>query len=160
MYFIIIIIVGAFLWYISRKTLEQPIENEGKSVLRFNSIFRLIGIASMTLGLFMPIYSFIIDDFSKDGIIVMFGLLIFFFGMGYWVFSWSRYHQVIFDDKQITVISSKANQKTFQWTDIKDVRLNTWTSKYVLTLKSDEKIDVHQYLTGIDNFIKRARNAA
>ena len=160
MYFIITIIVGAFLWYISRKTVERPIEIEGKSVLKFNSIFRLIGIASMALGLFMPIYSFIIDDFSKDGIIIMFGLLIFFFGMGYWVYSWSRNHQVIFDDNQITVISSKTKQKTFQWTDIKDVRLNTWTSKYILILKSDEKIGVHQYLTGIDNFIKRVKNAA
>lgn len=153
MYFIISIIVGAFLWYISRQTTLRPLEIKGKSVLKFNAIFGLLGMVFMTLGLFMPFYSFIINDFSRDGIIIMISLLAFFFGMGYWVFSWSRNYRVIFDDREVTVINSNKNETTFPWADIKDVKLNTWTSKYVVTLKSNEKVVVHQYLTGQNGWV-------
>lgn len=90
----------------------------------------------------------------------MISLSAFFCGMGYWVFSWSRNHRVIFDDREVTVIKSNKNELTFLWADIKDVKLNTWTSKYVVTLKSNEKVSVHQYLTGVEEFVRRAKNAA
>jgi Ca2+/Na+ antiporter len=160
MYFIIAIIVGAFLWYISRQTNIQPVEIEGKSILKFNPIFGLVGMVSMALGLFMPFYPFIINDFSRDGIMVMMALLIFFFGMGYWIFSWSRNHQVIFDDKEVTVINSNKSETTFQWGDIKDIKLNTWTSKYIVTLQSNDKVGIHQYLSGVDELVRKAKNAA
>jgi apolipoprotein N-acyltransferase len=158
MYIIITIIVGLFLWYISRQTDQQPINIEGKSLLKFNPIFGLIGLGCMCLGLFMPFYSWIIDDFTTDGLLIMFGLLVFFFGIGYWLFSWSRHHKVLFDESEIIVIESKNREIKFQWSDIQDIRLNTWTSKYILTLKSQQKVSIHQYLTGIEDFIKRVRN--
>ncbi|WP_298953665.1 hypothetical protein [uncultured Nonlabens sp.] len=75
---LIVIIVGAFLKHITKKTLEQPIEVGGKTVLRMNSMFKLLGLTCMFLGWSMPILFLIIEDYSKDGMIIMFGLLIFF----------------------------------------------------------------------------------
>ncbi|QHT71424.1 hypothetical protein GXP67_34585 [Rhodocytophaga rosea] len=160
MYFIITIVVGAFLWYFSRQAVVQPIQADGKSILRLNSAFGLLAIVFMALGLFMLFYSFVVRDFSIDGVIIMVGLSSFFFGMGYWIFTWYRNHRVIFDENEVTVVNPNRNQKTFQWTQIRDVKFNAWTSKYILTLESDEKVGVYQYLTGIEDFINRAQNAA
>jgi hypothetical protein len=160
MYFIITIIVAVFLWYISRQTSKEPVAIGGKSILKFNPIFGLLGIYCMTLGLFMPFYSWIINDFTIKGLSIMFGMFAFLFGMGYWIFSWSRHHKVLFDDSEITVIESKNKEVRFHWSDIQDISVNTWTSKYLLTLKSKETVGIHQYLTGVEDFIKRARNAA
>jgi hypothetical protein len=118
MYIVIIIIVGLFLWFISRQTIKGPIEIEAKSLLRFNAIFGVLGIVCMGLGLFMPFYSYIINDSSTEETLIMPGLLIFFFGMGYWVFSWYHNHKVLFDDNEITVIDSNRKEKRFQWSDI------------------------------------------
>ena len=87
----------------------------------------------------------------------MVGFSVVIFGMGYWLFSWSQNHTVTFNDKEITVVGSDKSEKTFQWGDIKSVQLNIWMSKYILILNSGEKIDIHQYLTGVDDFIKRVR---
>jgi hypothetical protein len=160
MYIIIAIVIGSFLWDISRQTSKKPLSIAGKSLLKLNPIFGLIGLAFMGLGLFIPFYLWIINDLKNDGLLTMLGLLVPIFGLGYWLFSWSRHHKVLFDDSEIIVIESKNREIKFQWSEIQDIRLNAWTSKYILTLKCQKKVGIHQYLTGVEDFIKRARNAS
>ena len=130
---------------------------QGKYLLKFNPIFGLLGLACLGLGLFAGLYSFFIKDITVEGITLMVGFSVVIFGMGYWLFSWSQNHTVTFNDKEITVVGSDKSEKTFQWGDIKSVQLNIWMSKYILILNSGEKIDIQQYLTGVDDFIKRVR---
>jgi hypothetical protein len=159
MYIIIIIIVGAFIWYISRQTVKAPQALEGKSLLKFNPSFKILAILFMCTGPVLLIRSWIREEMTEDFWIVI-GMFVFFSGLGYWLLAWSRNHSVSFDDHEIIVVDSIKKEMRFQWSDIKDVQLNTWTSKYILILKCNKKVYVHQYLTGVEDFINRARNAA
>ncbi len=156
MYLIITFIVGIFIWFMFRQIGSAPSEIEGKASLKFHVVFTLFGLLCMALGLFVPLQCFFIDrDFSSEAIIAAVILFSFFFGMGFWIFTVSKNHFVIYDDNEIKVINSNKDQKTFRWADIEDLQFNGWKGKYVLTLKSGEKVSMHQYMTGIAGFIKR-----
>lgn len=156
MYLIITFVVGIFIWFMFRQTGSAPNEIEGKTVLKFHVVFVFLGLLCMALGLFVLLQAFIIDrDFSSEAIIATAIMFTFFFGMGFWIFSVSKNHLVIFDDNEITVINSTNDQTTFLWADIGDLKFNSWKGKYVLTLRSGQKVTMHQYMTGIAGFIKR-----
>jgi hypothetical protein len=158
MYLIIIIVCGLFTWFVFKEAAKNPLSVEEKSILKFHIVFGLVGMACMVMALFVPFYSFAIDDFTSNEILILVVFFVCFFGMGYWLFLLYRHHKVLYDDKEIIVIDLIKKEKRFYWSDIKEIKLNAWTSKYILTLQSGEKVRIHQYLTGVEAFVRRAGN--
>ena len=158
MLFIAVVVpVGLFLWYVFMQTGKPPENINGKSILKLSPIFWLVGLACMVISVFFPFYIWISGE-STDEWAVVIVLLILFFALGYWLFAYSRSHTVLFDDNEIVVTDMRKKVMRFRWSDIKEVNLNAITSKYILTLKTNERVSVYQYLTGVDEFINRAKN--
>jgi hypothetical protein len=62
-----------------------------------------------------------------------------------------------YDNENVFSTSALRKRRAISWEDVVDISYSYWTSRYVLHLRNDQKVQVSEHLTGSDALMDCAR---
>jgi hypothetical protein len=153
LYGLIGIAVSITLGFLTKATGEKiKAQSDGKVKLRINILYGIIGILSLIFCIgFIIFFLSINDESTVIGLIIMFGI----FGFPGIVCTLYYFnHNLLFDNKTITVKNMYGQTNTASWIDINYMNFNAITG--LITIKTKNRtLKVHQHLVGLSSFIEK-----
>ncbi len=149
----VVIVTSLVLNYLNRSVTQEVLTNEdGRFYLTMHSSYKIAGYASIFLGLAITIGIFFVDASELFAIAGILGMFLLFTIAGILSVLYYKRHYISFDEKSVEVKSIQNVIERFEWTNIKEGKLNKVSGAIVFKTLDGRKFKVHQHLKGINHF--------
>lgn len=125
----------------------------GQFRLRIHWLYGATGYISLLVGFVMQII-LIVTERPETGLYIMaFVFFLVFGGLGVWGILFFRNYSVGFDSTQFEVRSCMGRVKKVSWSEIQNIKFNTFTGYLTVVDIYGQQLKVHQHLVGLGRFV-------
>ncbi len=152
---IVSILIPLLLYFLNRASKQNIAAlSDGSYQLRMNVTYLVIGVVGIAVGLFSLLIPLLADEYSVEIFIATGFMFILFMGCAVPCFLWYKNHQLSFND--VAIISKNAYGKIqrINWSDVDQVRFNSFTGVVGIIDKQGNIAKAHQHLVGFSSFLK------
>ena len=152
---IISILTPLLLYFLNRASKQNAVAlADGGYELRMNVMYLVIGVIGIGVGLFSLFIPLLADEYSVEIFIATSFIFMLFMGLAIPCFLWYKNHRLSFNDVAITSKDAYGKIQRINWSDVNQVRFNSFTGVVDVLGKQGSIAKAHQHLVGFSSFIK------